>query len=542
MKRFSPRGLSALTLAAMLTLGSTSCMKDLDREPFYGLDTETVYTNPAAQRQVLAKIYGGLVLTGQKTTGDSDTRGDDEGATSYSRLLFKMQELTTDEAAIAWTDGAIQNLNDNTWTSNNNYVLGMYNRIYFQIALANEFIREMSDDKLSGRGITGNDLTNAKLYRNEARFLRALGYYHALDMFGNVPFVTEADAPGKFQPRQISRADLFAYVESELKAIELELLPRAQAEYGRASQAAAQTLLAHLYLNAQVYTGTARNADVITYCNKVIGSGYTLAGRYSDLFGADNDRVANSEIIFPIICDGLRTRSYGGTTFLVHASSGGSLQPAALGVNSGWGGLRARKNLPLAFGLTTPAQATAPADKRAMFFTTRQNLEMASLTTFRDGWAVTKWTNKTSTGADGTDATKEFVDTDIPLFRLADVYLMYAEAVLRGGGGSQATALSYVNQLRRRGYGFPITTANPTSDVASIDLDFILAERMRELYWESHRRTDLIRFGKYTGTAYTWPFKGGPQAGGDVAAFRTLFPIPVADLTANPTLRQNPGY
>lgn len=542
MTIFSTRGLSALTLATVLAMGTTSCMKDLDREPFYGLSTETVYSNPSSQRQVLAKLYSGLNVTGQKTTGDADIQGDDEGATAYSRLLWNMQELTSDEAAIAWGDGAIQNLNDNTWTSNNNFVTQMYNRIYFQISLANEFIREMSDAKLSERGIAGNDLTNARLYRNEARFLRALSYYHALDMYGNVPFVTEGDAPGKFQPQQIQRAELFRYVESELKAVETELLPSSQAKYGQASQAAVQTLLARLYLNAQVYTGTARYTDVITYCNKVISSGYSLAGSYSDLFGADNDKAAVSEIIFPIISDGGITRSYGGTTFLVHAASGGSLQPTTLGVSTGWAGLRVKKNVPLSFGISTVGQAANPTDKRAMFFTSRQNLEMNSLTTFRDGWLVTKWRNITSTGVAGSDATGEFVDTDIPFMRLADVYLMYAEATLRNGGGNQATALDYVNQLRRRGYGLDPKTASTAADVTSLTEDFLLAERQRELYWEGYRRTDLIRFGKYTGGSYLWPFKNGVAAGASLPETRALFPLPLTDLTINSNLRQNPGY
>jgi starch-binding outer membrane protein, SusD/RagB family len=542
MTIFSTRGLSALTLTTALAMGTTSCMNDLDREPFYGLPTETVYSDPSSQRQVLAKLYGGLNITGQKTTGDADIQGDDEGATAYSRLLWNLQELTSDEAAVAWGDGSIQNLNDNTWTSNNNFVTQMYNRIYFQISLANEFIREMSDAKLNERGITGNDLTNARLYRNEARFLRALSYYHALDMFGSVPFVTEADAPGKFLPQQIQRAELFRYVESELKAVETELLPSSQAKYGQASQAAVQTLLARLYLNAQVYTGTARYTDVITYCNKVIGSGYSLASRYSDLFGADNDKAAASEIIFPIISDGALTRSYGGTTFLVHAASGASLQPATLGVSTGWAGLRVKKNVPLSFGLSTAAQAANPADKRAMFFTSRQNLEINNLTTFRDGWLVTKWRNITSTGAAGSDATGEFVDTDIPFMRLADVYLMYAEATLRNGGGNQATALDYVNKLRRRGYGLNPNTASTAADVTTLTEDFLLAERQRELYWEGYRRTDLIRFGKYTGGSYLWPFKNGVPAGTSLPETRALFPLPLTDLTINPNLRQNPGY
>lgn len=537
MKFLTPRGLAALALSSSLTLGITSCNKDLDREPFFDLNTESVYSNPTNQRAALAKLYAGLITTGQRTTGQQDVLGDDEGATSYSRVWWKLQELTTDEAVITWGDGSIQDLNDNTWSSNNNFVAGMYNRIYFQVVLCNEFVREMSDAKLSERGITGTDLANAKRYRAEARFLRALSYYHALDMFGgNVPFVTEADAPGKFLPRQTNRAALFEYIENELKALDAELVPARQGEYGRADQAAAWTLLAHLYLNAQVYTGTPRYADVITYCNRIIGAGYTLASRYRNLFLADNDRTSAGEIIFPIVADGQRTRSYGGTTFLVHAAIGGSLSVDTMGVNSGWAGLRAKRNLPLVFGLSTASQAANPADKRAIFFAQRQNLDNNSLTTFRDGWLVTKWRNRTSTNGRGSDATGEFVDTDIPFFRLGDVYLMYAEAHLRGGGGSLQTALQYVNALRFRGYG------NNSGDLTTLSLDGILDERMRELYWEGYRRTDLIRFGKFTGSSYLWPFKGGVQAGGDIPTFRAIFPLPVSDLTANPTLVQNPGY
>lgn len=540
MKLISIRGAAALALSSSLVLGTASCNKDLDREPFFDLNTESVYRDPAGQRAALAKLYSGLITTGQKTTGAQDVQGGDEGATSYSRILWKMQELTTDEAVITWGDGSIQDLNDDTWSSNNDFVQLMYNRIYFQVVLCNDFIREMSDAKLSERGISGNDLTQARRYRAEARFLRALSYYHALDMFGgNVPFVTEADLTGKFFPRQTNAAELFSYLETELKAIDGELVPARQAEYGRADQAAAWTLLSHLYLNAQTYIGAPRNTEVIDYTSRVIGAGFTLTPRYSNLFRADNDRTAASEIIFPIIADGQRTRSYGGTTFLVHASIGGSLGPSSLdtmGVNAGWAGLRAKRNLPLVFGLSTAAQAANPADKRAIFFASRQFLDNNSLTTFRDGWLVTKWRNRTSTNALGSDPTGEFVDTDIPLFRLGDVYLMYAEAHLRGGGGSLQTALQYINALRRRGYG------NASGNVSSITLDNILDERMRELYWEGHRRTDLIRFGKFAGASYLWPFKGGAQAGAEIPAYRTIFPIPISDLTANPTLRQNPGY
>ena len=119
------------------------------------------------------------------------------------------------------------------------------------------------------------------------------------------------------------------------------------------------------------------------------------------------------------------------------------------------------------------------------------------------------------------------------MFRLGDIYLMYAEAVLRGEVGSLATAVDYVNMLRQR--------ANAAT-VSSIDLDFILAERGRELYWECHRRTDLIRFGQFSDGTYVWPLKGGVKEGAPVQSFYDIFPIPSSDLGVNPSLQQNDGY
>jgi starch-binding outer membrane protein, SusD/RagB family len=131
------------------------------------------------------------------------------------------------------------------------------------------------------------------------------------------------------------------------------------------------------------------------------------------------------------------------------------------------------------------------------------------------------------------------VYTDYPMFRLADAYLTYAEAVLRGGqGGDASTALNYVNQLRERAFGN--TSGNITS--GELTLDFILDERARELYWEGHRRTDLIRFNKFTGGEYLWPWKGNVKAGAATPAYRNLYPIPSNDLGANPNLEQNDGY
>ena len=176
-------------------------------------------------------------------------------------------------------------------------------------------------------------------------------------------------------------------------------------------------------------------------------------------------------------------------------------------------------------------------DKRAMFWTDGQNLDIADIGTFTDGYAITKWKNVKSTGQAGSDPT--FCDTDFPLFRLGDVFLMYAEATLRGGGGGDlSTALTLVNALRTRAYG----DAGGNITASDLTLDFILDERGRELYWEATRRTDLIRYGKFTTSAYIWPWKGGIAEGISVSDFYNIFPIPSADVSANPNLVQNPGY
>ena len=535
------RGLRLATASLLLAAsGLAGCTKDLDRTPFYDLNTESVYRDPANYIKVLAKLYAGYNLGGQDFANAPDVfagQGKDEGETSYLRAYWYLQDLTTDEAVVAWNSVPLQELNRTSWTSSNDLINNMYTRIFYEVSICNEFIRETSDDNLSSRGISGADADAARLDRAEARFLRALAYYHALDLYGNVPFVTEADAPSKNLPKQISRADLFAYVESELKAVEPLMTPAHRAPYGRADQGAAWMLLAKLYLNANVYVGTDRYTDCLTYCNKLLSADYKLAPEYRLLFLADNNVTSASEIIFPITSDGLASQNFGGTTYLVHAAIGGRMVASNFGVVSGWAGNRSRKNLPDLFA----NPASSGTDKRAMFFTLGQSLAIPDLTIFTNGYAVTKWKNVTSTGQAGSDPGGTFVDTDFPLFRLGEVYLMYAEAVLRGGqGGTQAQALTYVNALRDRAYG------DQSGRVTAADLttpDFILNERGRELYWEASRRTDLVRFGKFTSGSYLWPWKGGvSQAGQGVGDYRTIFPLPSTDLIANPTLTQNPGY
>ncbi len=302
-------------------------------------------------------------------------------------------------------------------------------------------------------------------------------------------------------------------------------------EYGRADKGAVWALLARLYLNAQVYTGTAKFTEAITYAKKVIDGGYSLISNYAWLMRADN-HLNTSEFIFTINYDGLKTQGYGGTTFLTHAPVGGSMPATAFGVAGGWSGARATKNLPNLF-----PDVTGTADKRSQFYTTGQNLEIANLTAFTDGLAVTKFKNLKRDGTNG--QSQDFSDVDMPLFRLAEMYLIYAEAVLRSGtGGDAATALQYINILRTRAYG----GAGGNVGAGALNLDFILDERARELYWEGHRRTDLIRYNKFVEASYLWPWKGGVSSGTGVDAIRKLYPIPSREINANLNMKQNPGY
>lgn len=524
------RILTKIVAAVVLTTSMVSCNKSLDILPTNDITSAQVYSTATGYKQAFAKVYGAFALTGnQGPAGNGDVQGIDEGTSDFLRLFWKAQELSTDEAIISWGDPGIQDFHNMNWSSANPMLKGLYYRSMYQVTLANDFINQASDAKLSSRGIAETDAVNIRKYRAEARFLRAYQYWVMMDLFANPPFVTENDAIGSGLPRQTDRATLFAYIESELKAIDPLLAAPKTNEYGRADQAAEWALLARMYLNAQVYTGTARYTDAITYASKVIGAGYSLISDYRWIMRADNN-LNTSENIFTINYDGLKTQSYGGTTFLVHAPVGGSESAASFGINGGWAGLRTTKALVNLF-----PDVTGTADQRSQFYTSGQSLDINDPTTFGDGYIITKYKNTTRTGAAGQSL--DFSDVDFPLFRLSEMYFIYAESVLRGGtGGTLPQALIYLNNIRQRAYG------NASGNIVSFDLQYILDERARELYWEGFRRTDLVRFGKFTDATYVWPFKGGVKAGTGVATFRNIYPIPSDDLTANPNLKQNTGY
>ena len=529
---------ASLCFSVLLVATIQSCTKDLNLSPTNDVTSETVYANLAGYESVLAKVYGAFALTGnQGPAGNGDVQGIDEGFSDFFRLFWKAQELSTDEAVISWGDVGIQDFHNMNWTSNNSFLTGLYYRSLYQITLCNEFIRQSADDQLSNRGISGTDADKIHQFAREARFLRAYQYWVLIDLFGNPPFATENTAIGGAPPPRIARADLFNYIESELKAIEPEMPAPHANEYGRADVGAVWALLARLYLNAEVYTGTAHYTDAITYSKKVIDAGYSLISDYTWLMRADNNlnTSATGEFIFSINYDGLHTQGYGGTTFLVHACVGGSMPASSFGVAGGWSGTRTTKSLPALFpGYPDFSTIT---DKRAQFYTDGQNLEIGNVTQFTDGLGVTKYKNIKRDGSPG--QSQDFSDVDMPLFRLPEMYFIYAESVLRGGsGGDATTALEYMNDIRTRAYG----NASGNITAGDLTLDFILSERARELYWEGFRRTDLVRFNKFVENSYLWPWKGGVASGTGVSAIRKIYPIPSRDVNSNTNLVQNPGY
>jgi hypothetical protein len=431
-------------------------------------------------------------------------------------------------------------LNNINFIATNAFTIGLYDKSILQIMYANDFLKNSTEGEVSGKGFTAEQQNEIKAFRAEARFLRAFQYWVLMDVFGNPPFITE-ESEFDVLPKQIQRADLFNYVESELlDLVNNNLLKEAKTnEYGRADKAAAWALLARLYLNAGVYTGATKYTEAITYSKKVIDAGYSLKGNYEHLFLADNDKN-NPEVILSINYDGRNTRLDGGTTFFINCSSNANYQSNYASTlihygitdNANWSGYRAR------FQFVDKFDA---GDKRFLFVG-NDNAIADHPGEYTYGLATYKYRNITSASTPGNPvygSDIRYADNDFPLFRLAEMYLIYAEAVKRGGnGGTEADAVTYINRMRERAYG------NTSGNINAGDLTpgFILDERARELYWEGHRRTDLIRYGQFTTGDYLWEWKGGVQAGRAVSSHFNLYPLPAPDLQANTNLEQNPQY
>lgn len=553
-------------IVSLLCFSLTSCFSDLDTEPLDDneLVSSKVYSTADGYMGMLAKCYSSLILTGQKggDGGDGDLQGANEGYSGYVRLLFYLQELSTDNFLMPSSSNGLRKMLNMQWdASNAPVVTWTYQRLYMAIAYCNEFLRECTEDKLRARGLWEEMGADCEAYRAEARFIRAYCYAALCDMFGNVPYIDE-NTGVKDVPEQQSRKDIFEYAEKELLDIDSKLKDSHVAKYGHVDRVAAWFLLSRMYLNAETWIKVNRYDDALKYAKKVIEEGnYPLARDYREIFLADNDQC--SEIIWPLCQDGQKAQSSAGTNFYVKAFVNGPMNELyQTGVGSrGWGNVRAKTTLVDAFDPAdvpfdvNDSWGNNKADKRALFMTALPNQRketwddnLAMTSTFTCGYGYIKWRNVTKNDQPAPQG-EAYTSIDFPMFRTGEAYLIAAEAILRGAqGGTRAQALSYVNEIRQRAYmSGNYAKAGVRSDVAGtitdaqLTLDFILAERQRELASELVRRTDLVRFGKFT-KGNNWDWKNGERLGADVDDHFNVFPIPETERTNNPNLKQNDGY
>lgn len=538
-----------IALAAGASALFASCVSDLDTLPLNPSDStsETAYgRDENGYIAGLTKLYFNFVSNDTK-----DLLVANGGASELIRAFWTAQEVTTDACKCAWENDAwVRAMNTNTWSdADNDATYAIYVRTLQGIAFVNEYLRQTAPGKLSDRGVGSELAAKIQSFRAEARFLRAYFYWMALDTFGDVPFTTE-DSPfgGGVNPQQASRKEVFQYCIDELTELagEESAMPAARSNYPRADKGAVQGLLARLYLNAEVYTGTPMWSEAKAACDAIYGMGYSICPTYSDLFRGDNGENPDAlkEIIFGAAYDAEQTQSYGGTSYLTLAAIAATDVTSSQmlnGVNNGWAGIRVPYEYVQKYFNPRNANYADGTyevnDKRGELFYIqgRQESMNNALYVFLNGWTCMKFNNiphnMTHDEFLPTAASKAYSDIDFPLIRLGEIHLIYAEACMHLAQSN--TARPKLQELATRA---------GTTLPATIDEDWLLEERARELMWEGHRRTDLIRYGKFTTATFTWTYKGNLFTGQGFDDHMTIFAIPLSELASNPELDQNPGY
>lgn len=581
---------SSLVIAAAGTF--TACVGDLDQEP---KDPSVVTSGQFGDNPqeyiagLLANCYAGMTISGQGGAGASDITSPDPGMSCYSRALFMLNEFPTDEVAwIYFSDAGVEDLVKATWGSDNPVLNLAYSRLYTHIAVCNDFLRNMRN--IADWGIDPSQLTSPNgrsmteeiaQFCREARALRAYSYFNVIDFFGRAAVAWDVDDAGntipygEVPPQAESRAALYEKVVADLENV-LKEWPDSEPEtYGRISKDAVKGLLARFYLNEKVFTDGASDAGwkkCWDICQELIadhnvGENHGLAKDYLALFGATNDMFMpgkatkeNNEILWGLPYDNMNTQSYGGSDFLIMGVIGdfadkglneGFCDKTWYGMQSAWACMHARTQFSNICDINNDYRTYLWLTEKAGY--SRANTVVSK---FTDGYLPIKFTNVPA-AADGTyykftdeknglnrisagpnatiNANFNFCDTDLPLIRLADVYLMAAECTLHGVGNS-ALGMNYVRWIRSR--------AGIETNISELTADFILDERARELYWENVRRTDLIRFGKFTGDTYNWNWKNGQPSGTAIADHMNVYPIPSAIVSSYGAGKyiQNKGY
>ena len=566
--------------AAVMAVGAlTSCTGDLEQLP---QDPQVLTPGDFASdphgyvNGYLAKCYSGMAVSGQKGAGDSEITSPDAGMSCYNRAIFMANEFTTDEYAwIYSSDAGVADFVQTNWAAGNPVVDLIYSRLYTHIAVCNDFMRFVRNAGDYGVSLDGIDVDQ---YLLEARALRAMSYYNVIDIFGRAAVAWD-DAPYGEEPLQAeSRAALYDKVVTDLEDV-LSKFSDKTPVYGRIGKDAVEALLVRFYLNSEIFTEGAKNDldKCWEHAQNIIkrheGGGFNgsgLAQDYLSVFcknnhifvaGAAGALADQNEILWNTPYEFGMTESYGGSSFMIMASCFGGENNALAdgfcnkewyGTNNPWGCMHARQQFSEKFGFVDGRTA----DKRAALWLTEiagWNITNNVYDDLRQGYLNIKFTNVDCDEATGkmpmyndpktglpragkpNPEPMNFVDTDYPVIRLAEVYLNAAECALRGHG-DMALATKYVNYLRSR-------AGVSTWTQADLSLNTLLDERARELYGENVRRTDLVRFGKFTGNSYVWNWKGGQVDGTYIADRYNVFPIPTNVIASyDSKYDQNKGY
>lgn len=524
---------SKIAYLLVLVLGFGACT-DLSENPYDLITEEQLAANPDFQAALTAPVYTRLtdVLYGWHS-------------------FFDLQEECSDAIVTparpnGWVDGGTYRaLHMHTWNAFQSQPRNLWNRAYGALNILNGAI--LNNQK------AGNEGTVAEL-----RALRGLYYYFLLDNFGNVPIVTESDVEaGNRTPEQKTRAEVFAFIESELKTV-MPNLSEAKV-YGRMNKWAAKMILAKMYLNAQVYLGTPRWNDAITEVDDIIQSGlFQLESSYRNNFITNNE--VSTEQIFSVIFDERRAGWFHYHWKTLHPASAATYN---LGT-APWGGscaipqfidtydpdderLKSWIQGPQFSSSGAPIYNSMDPALKTVQLDYQNTLGSIDGTKEYEGYRVGKYEIKVGTIGP--------LSNDVPLFRYADALMIKAECLLRTGRADEAAAI--VTQVRQRNfpnnpekavvtgadlmqgssYNYGVYKEGQMVNVEGGD-DIQYGRFFDELGWEFagefHRRQDLIRFGVFTKKSW---FSHVPNG-----EYRTIFPIPQSAIDANAKLQQNPGY
>jgi starch-binding outer membrane protein, SusD/RagB family len=455
---------------------------------------------------------------------------------TYS-VHFAMESFPTDEATATtkagagYENGTWERFHKHTWTSQEPFIKYEWSNLFQGIGYCNSFIEAILDKDLSQLNLP----VSKEQMIAEVKLMRAFYYYWALSGFGNVPIVERVGVPAS--PPTAPRAEVFEFIEREiLENIDLLGEKGDPTWYGRFTKTAAHALLAKLYLNAEVFTGTARWTDCIAQCDAIINSGlYNLDPTWDAPFKVRNE--FSQENIFVIPFDANFAPGFNAVEQQLHSS-----HRQAYGVTFfPWNKIVTQESF---YNLFKPNDYRINQWLVGPQFFDNNGVQEPLLDWSGQPLVITPqidmFNNQSGGDNQGVRNIKYEIEpgglnnmsNDLVIFRLSDIMFMKAESLMRSNGNvATGEAVNLINQVRARSFAPGDPDAAYTT--ATLTMDELLDERGREFAYEMKRREDLIRFGKFT--MAWWEKPESPPT-------RTLFPIPLEIITTNKALVQNPGY